>query len=149
MLVLSRKIGEGVRMPQVGISVKVLDRNGGRVKIGIEAPDDIEIVRDEIVDEAPRTAAAPGDDDGITRRLAELAKKSSEIRERSRKTRADARVAIEQARVKRIRVTASLDQLKAAYEEACRTTRAGQEDTQPHEFDVRVESLEVLAAEDV
>ncbi|MEM1063617.1 MAG: carbon storage regulator [Planctomycetota bacterium] len=57
MLVLSRREGEGFNLPQIGVSVKVLGRNGGRTVVGIEAPKDIVIVRDELADRAPATGA--------------------------------------------------------------------------------------------
>lgn len=53
MLVLSRKAGESIVFPGLGITVKVtaLDYSRGRVKLGITAPDDVNVVRDEIIRE--------------------------------------------------------------------------------------------------
>ena len=47
MLILTRKLGESI---QVGDNIKitVLDDKHNQVKIGINAPDDVEIWRDEI-----------------------------------------------------------------------------------------------------
>lgn len=47
MLVLDRKIREGFWI-QGGIFIKVLSIGRQRVKLGIEAPEDIEIVREEL-----------------------------------------------------------------------------------------------------
>jgi carbon storage regulator len=48
MLVLSRKPGEKVVIDG-GITIIVVEFNGGRVKIGIEAPADVAILRGELV----------------------------------------------------------------------------------------------------
>ncbi len=47
MLVLTRKLGEGITIGSQ-IRVVVLDVKGGQVRIGIEAPHDIQVHRDEI-----------------------------------------------------------------------------------------------------
>jgi len=47
MLVLSRKIGERILI-EPGIEIAVVDVRGGKVRIGIEAPDSVRIRRDEI-----------------------------------------------------------------------------------------------------
>lgn len=50
MLVLKRKAGESVViMPNIKITI--LTAEDGRVKIGIEAPDDVKIIREEIISE--------------------------------------------------------------------------------------------------
>jgi carbon storage regulator len=49
MLVLSRKLGQSFRVgPEVRITIVKIDRNS--VRIGIEAPDDISVQRQEIAD---------------------------------------------------------------------------------------------------
>lgn len=48
MLVLSRKPKDGIVVGQQ-IKIKVLEVQGSRVRIGIEAPDGISIVREELV----------------------------------------------------------------------------------------------------
>ncbi len=47
MLVLTRKAGQRLMIGD-NIRVTVLDCKGGRARIGIEAPSDIPIVRDEL-----------------------------------------------------------------------------------------------------
>jgi carbon storage regulator len=53
MLVLSRKSGECVRIGE-SIEVKVLEIDGGRVKLGFSAPPDVNIQREEIRGAPPR-----------------------------------------------------------------------------------------------
>ncbi len=52
MLVLRRKVGESIILDGV-ISVSVLAVEGERVKIGITAPAEITIVREELLKNAP------------------------------------------------------------------------------------------------
>jgi carbon storage regulator len=48
MLVLSRKLGQRFQVgPEVRVTVVKIDRNS--VRIGIEAPDDVTVYREEIV----------------------------------------------------------------------------------------------------
>ena len=49
MLVLSRKAGESVHIGG-RIKVKILKQKGNQVSIGIDAPEDIPIVRSELAD---------------------------------------------------------------------------------------------------
>lgn len=56
MLVLTRKIGEAIHIDNE-IVVTVLDVKGGRVRIGIDAPQRYRIVRQEI-DKSPRSVKA-------------------------------------------------------------------------------------------
>jgi carbon storage regulator len=49
MLVLSRKLSQRIMIgPDVSITIVKIDRN--TVRIGIEAPEDLEILRDELLD---------------------------------------------------------------------------------------------------
>ncbi len=48
MLVLSRKIGERVILPEKGISISVLRVHGKRVRLGIEAPRSAVVHREEV-----------------------------------------------------------------------------------------------------
>jgi carbon storage regulator len=53
MLVLSRKLGQSFRVgPEVRVTVVKIDRNS--VRIGIDAPDDVSVQRQEIVFELPQ-----------------------------------------------------------------------------------------------
>ncbi len=48
MLVLTRRKDQKVLFPNLGISVEIVDVKGNTVRLGIDAPKDIRIVRDEI-----------------------------------------------------------------------------------------------------
>jgi carbon storage regulator CsrA len=48
MLVLSRKENEKVLFPHLGIALQILRVGGGKVRVGIEAPSDVAVVRCEI-----------------------------------------------------------------------------------------------------
>ena len=52
MLVLSRKCGEAISIDG-GITLKVLDIRGNRVKLGFECPEDVRILREEILATRP------------------------------------------------------------------------------------------------
>lgn len=49
MLVLSRRPGQKVVFPGLGITIDVLRSCGSVVKLGIEAPDDVAVYRDEVM----------------------------------------------------------------------------------------------------
>jgi carbon storage regulator len=51
MLVLTRRAGETIRIGD-DIRVRVLESRGSQVRIGIEAPGDVKIYREEIYDPA-------------------------------------------------------------------------------------------------
>jgi len=48
MLVLSRNLNERIVIAET-IVIEILELKGGRVRIGIEAPDDISVWREEVV----------------------------------------------------------------------------------------------------
>ena len=48
MLVLSRRAADKVCFPNLGISVEVLRINGNTVRLGIDAPDDVKVLRHEL-----------------------------------------------------------------------------------------------------
>jgi carbon storage regulator len=56
MLVLTRKVGEKIQIGD-GITVTVLDVKGARVRIGIDAPGDVRIVRGELLEFAEAGSA--------------------------------------------------------------------------------------------
>lgn len=49
MLVLARRPGQKILFPGLGIAVEVLRQQGNVTRLGIEAPDDVVIMRDEVV----------------------------------------------------------------------------------------------------
>jgi carbon storage regulator CsrA len=68
MLVLSRRRGQRILFPHLDIAVQVLANKGSTVRLGIEAPSDIEVFREEVASStsvrtaAPRTASRDGHD---------------------------------------------------------------------------------------
>ncbi|MDR7869613.1 MAG: carbon storage regulator CsrA [Tissierellaceae bacterium] len=50
MLILNRKIGESIILDD-NIEIKILEIQDGRIKIGVEAPKNISILRKEVYDE--------------------------------------------------------------------------------------------------
>jgi carbon storage regulator len=48
MLVLSRKIGERILVPHCELAVTVIAVEGKAVRLGISAPDDIAVYREEV-----------------------------------------------------------------------------------------------------
>lgn len=69
MLVLSRGCNDKVVFPTLGITVEILRVVGSRVRIGIDAPKDVPVLRNEIVDQEsarlPQAAGKPATD-GLT-----------------------------------------------------------------------------------
>lgn len=61
MLVLRRKVGETIILDGV-ITISVLAVEGERVKIGINAPPDVTIVREELLRSADENVADQQDD---------------------------------------------------------------------------------------
>jgi carbon storage regulator len=49
MLVLTRKIGEKIRIPDRNVLIKVMEIRGNQVRIGINAPESVRILRGELV----------------------------------------------------------------------------------------------------
>lgn len=58
MLVLSRKLGEEIVLPDLGVSIKLVDVRGHRVRLGISAPPSVVVMRSEVAD----PASPPHDD---------------------------------------------------------------------------------------
>ena len=50
MLILNRKIGESIILGD-DIEIRILEVQDGKIKIGIEAPKDVTILRKEVYDE--------------------------------------------------------------------------------------------------
>jgi len=57
MLVLARRPGQKVVFPGLGITVEILRSNGNVARLGIEAPDDVVVLREEVLEPGPRPAA--------------------------------------------------------------------------------------------
>ncbi len=49
MLVLSRNEKQGIKFPGLGVSVEILEVAGNKVKVGIDAPIEVRVFRDELV----------------------------------------------------------------------------------------------------
>ena len=49
MLVLSRRPGQKVVFPSLGLAIEVLRSRGSVTRLGIEAPDDVPVLRDEVL----------------------------------------------------------------------------------------------------
>jgi CheY-like chemotaxis protein/sRNA-binding carbon storage regulator CsrA len=58
MLVLSRRPGQKVVFPSLGIAIEVLRTSGAVTRLGVEAPDSVPVLRDELVTTQSATAAA-------------------------------------------------------------------------------------------
>lgn len=58
MLVLSRKESERIRLGD-SIIITVVRVSGDKVRLGIEAPPDVLVLRDELKQHPPQTAAPP------------------------------------------------------------------------------------------
>lgn len=50
MLVLSRKVGESIWMPHLNIEVRVIELRNRTVSLGIVAPKDVTVLRDDAID---------------------------------------------------------------------------------------------------
>ncbi len=59
MLVLSRKLHERIVLPTIGAAIEVVAIKPGVVRLGVEAPPDVTILREEVPDRAREWAPAP------------------------------------------------------------------------------------------
>lgn len=57
MLVLNRKVGEQIVVPQVGLVFTVLEVQGDKVSVGITAPKDLKVHRREVWERIQRNAS--------------------------------------------------------------------------------------------
>jgi carbon storage regulator CsrA len=69
MLVLTRKAGEKIVVPQCQLTLTVLEITGARVRLGVSAPSTVGVYREEIQN---RNATAPAHVDGETLMLARI-----------------------------------------------------------------------------
>lgn len=77
MLVLSRKENQTIRFPNLGVTVEVLRVEGNRVRVGVDAPRDIRILRGELEDgdegaQSPATAEGQEGQEGQRKRTHDL-----------------------------------------------------------------------------
>ncbi len=76
MLVLSRKLNEKVLFPGIDAAIEIVSIKGGVVRLGIEAPRDVTVLRAELQDKAGSSAAASHQvhqaDSAATRELVHL-----------------------------------------------------------------------------
>lgn len=59
MLVLSRKPGQKVVFPSLGIAIEVLRTSGTVTRLGVEAPDNVPVMRDEVLARQEEAAGVP------------------------------------------------------------------------------------------
>jgi carbon storage regulator len=59
MLVLSRKVGERILVPQCELEITVLAINGSCVRLGLSAPADIAVYREEVWDKVREPLQPP------------------------------------------------------------------------------------------
>ncbi len=59
MLILSRKPGEVIVVPQCELTVTVVAVEGGKVRLGFSAPDEINVYREEVWHRICHTPAMP------------------------------------------------------------------------------------------
>jgi carbon storage regulator len=60
MLVLSRRLNEKIVLPGLDVTITVVAIKGGTVRIGIEAPPDVRIVREELLEQDHEARSRPG-----------------------------------------------------------------------------------------
>jgi carbon storage regulator CsrA len=56
MLVLTRRVNEKVVLPSLGVTVQVLSVGEGRVRLGVAAPADVKVLREELLPKPPPAA---------------------------------------------------------------------------------------------
>ena len=57
MLVLTRQPHQKIVLPGLHVTLEVVAIKGGAVRIGIEAPPDVQVLREELLDQSPAAAA--------------------------------------------------------------------------------------------
>jgi carbon storage regulator len=48
MLVLTRKAGESIVLPELGVTITVVDCRGSQVRLGFTAPSSVKVFREEL-----------------------------------------------------------------------------------------------------
>ena len=62
MLILTRRTNEAIYIGDIKVTVTSIDRRGS-VRLGVEAPKDVPILRDELKDRAPTRPTQPKHED--------------------------------------------------------------------------------------
>jgi carbon storage regulator len=65
MLVLGRKSGESIRIGE-GIQITVIGISGNRVRLGIEAPDSVRVLRGELEPRGPMACSSSPPGESLT-----------------------------------------------------------------------------------
>ena len=60
MLVLTRRVGEEVVLPDVRVRLTVLSVSGGRIRLGVVAPDAVAVLRGELAPDPAGGGPAAG-----------------------------------------------------------------------------------------
>lgn len=84
MLVLSRKVGEQICVPQFDIVLTVLEVRGQRVRLGITAPQKVHVVRKELRARLPQNrghTVGSGTDASVSTEVAPAMKTSTPCRQ--------------------------------------------------------------------
>jgi carbon storage regulator len=87
MLVLARRLNERILIPAIGASVQVVGIQGGIVRLGIEAPAEIKVFREEVVRDGRSDAkadTAPPRREDLRQRLTETVDELSALRQQLR-----------------------------------------------------------------
>jgi len=53
MLVLTRRVNEKVVLPSLGVTVQVLSARNGVVRLGVAAPAEVKVLREELLPRPP------------------------------------------------------------------------------------------------
>jgi carbon storage regulator len=77
MLVLTRKPGQSIMIGD-GVEVQVLSVTGEKVRLGITAPRDVAIFRDEVYDRIEKESSGDDDDEGANAAVADALQRLSQ-----------------------------------------------------------------------
>jgi carbon storage regulator CsrA len=69
MLVLSRRLHERIQFPGLDISIQVVAIQSGVIRLGIEAPPDVSVLREELLQGAACACLPPGGHNGRKRQI--------------------------------------------------------------------------------
>ena len=77
MLVLTRKPGQSIMIGD-GVEVQVLSVTGEKVRLGITAPRDVDIFRNEVYDRIEKESSGDDDDEGANAAVADALQRASQ-----------------------------------------------------------------------